>query len=214
MNTSDQINEIAAAMAKAQANIQNPAKDKVNPHFKSKYADLAAGLDCIRPALSGNGIAIFQATEVVDDGVILKTRLVHTSGQWVESAYPVSKFAKHQEMGAALTYAKRQALFSLVGVCGDEDDDGNIAQKVDTRPAPKVVEPTRITADDSLRLLGVMKDTLAMCESRESLSLWVKANKDAKAQLLPDDQDDITDAYNRRAAELARPSTPPAQAAE
>jgi hypothetical protein len=209
MNTSEQINEIAAAMAKAQAVITNPAKDRVNPHFKSKYADLAAGLDCIRPALSAHGIAIFQATEIVDDGVILRTRLIHSSGQWLESTYPVSKFAKHQEMGAALTYAKRQALFALVGVCGDEDDDGNEAQKADTRAAPKP-EP-RMSDDSSKKLLSVMQDTLAMCDSPDSVEAWGKANKAAKARLLPEHQQIISAAYRERLADV---SEPPAQAAE
>jgi hypothetical protein len=212
MNTSEQINDIAAAMAKAQATIQNPAKDKVNPHFRSKYADLAAGLDCIRPALSANNIAIFQATDVVDDGVILRTRLVHSSGQWVESAYPVSKFAKHQEMGAALTYAKRQALFSLVGVCGDEDDDGNAAQKIDTRtPPPAAPAAIQITQASSEKLLGVMQDTLALCDSVDSVRAWGKANGAARNNLLPEHQEKIGAAYRERLADV---SEPPAQAAE
>lgn len=127
MNTSDQINELAAALAKAQGEIQNPAKNRVNPHFKSKYADIADGLDVIRPTLSKFGIAFVQATELQDDVVILRTRMIHTSGQWIESTYPVGRFVKHQELGASLTYAKRQALFCIVGVAGDDDDDGNSA---------------------------------------------------------------------------------------
>lgn len=128
MQTSESINEIAAALAKAQGEIQNPAKNRVNPHFKSKYADIADGLDVIRPTLSKHGIAIVQATEWQDDGmVILRTRMVHSSGQFFESTYPVGRFVKHQELGASLTYAKRQALFSIVGVAGDDDDDGNSA---------------------------------------------------------------------------------------
>jgi hypothetical protein len=138
MRTSEQINEIAAALAKAQAEIQNPAKNRVNPHFKSKYADIADGLDVIRPALSKHGIAIVQATELIDDSmVILRTTLVHSSGQWVQSSYPVGRFVKHQELGASLTYAKRQALFSIVGVAGDDDDDGNSATASTTPPAPR-----------------------------------------------------------------------------
>jgi hypothetical protein len=127
MNTSDSINEIATALAKAQGEIQNPAKNRVNPHFKSKYADIADGLDVIRPTLSKHGVAFIQATEFDGENVTLRTRLLHTSGQWIESSYPVGKFVKHQELGASLTYAKRQALFSIVGVAGDDDDDGNSA---------------------------------------------------------------------------------------
>jgi ERF superfamily len=127
MQSSDEINEIAAALAKAQGVIKNPAKTRENPHFKSTYADLAMGLNSIRPALSGFGIAIVQATDINRDGVILITRLIHgASGQYIGCIYPVaSASTDHQKLGAALTYAKRQALFSLVGICGeDEDDDG------------------------------------------------------------------------------------------
>jgi hypothetical protein len=147
MKTSEQINEIAKAMAEAQGVIKNPAKDKTNPHFKNTYADISSGLDVIRPALSKAGIAFFQATEVVEDGVILTTRLVHTSGQWVEGTYPVGKFGPHQQMAASLTYAKRQALFAIVGVHGeDEDDDGQTAGdtsigRTSAKPAPVTRKP-------------------------------------------------------------------------
>ena len=125
MINSDEISEIAAALAKAQGIIKNPEKLRKNPHFKSTYADLAAGFDCIRPALSANGIAFVQAPLITPEGVVLETRLIHSSGQYLGCRYPVaSASADHQKLGAAMTYAKRQALFSLVGVCGDDDLDG------------------------------------------------------------------------------------------
>ncbi len=125
MIQSDEIAEIASALAKAQGVIKNPEKLRTNPHFRSKYADLATGLDCIRPPLSANGIAIIQAPGINADGVYLTTRLIHSSGQYLGCIYPVaSSSADHQKLGAALTYAKRQALFSLVGICGDDDLDG------------------------------------------------------------------------------------------
>lgn len=129
MIESEAINEIAGALAKAQGEIKNPEKTRVNPHFKSTYADLATGLDCIRPALSANRIAIIQATGINADGVYLTTRLIHSSGQYLGCIYPVAaSTADHQKLGAALTYAKRQALFSLVGVCGDDELDGEDAK--------------------------------------------------------------------------------------
>ena len=144
MNTSETINEIAAALAKAQAGIQNPAKESENPHFKSRYADLSSGLNAVRPTLAANGIAIIQATGMEGDLMMLETRLVHVSGQWIGSIYPVCRFpTKQQEAGSALTYARRYALFALVGIAG-EDDDGNEASKSDT-PAPRQNAPKQMT---------------------------------------------------------------------
>jgi hypothetical protein len=125
MIESEEINEIAGALAKAQGVIKNPEKTRINPHFKAKYADLATGLDCIRKALSAQGIAVTQATDINAEGVFLWTRLIHSSGQYLGCIYPVaSSSADHQKLGAALTYAKRQALFAMVAVCGDDDLDG------------------------------------------------------------------------------------------
>ena len=135
MNMSEKIDAIATALAKAQGEITNPSKDSENPHFRSKYADLASGLNAVKSALSANGIAVLQQTYMDGEILMLKTMLVH-AGQWFASDYPVLKFpAKHQEAGSALTYARRYALFALVGIAGD-DDDGNEASKSDT-PAPK-----------------------------------------------------------------------------
>lgn len=144
MNTSSEINEISAALAKAQAEIQNPAKDHVNPHFKNNYADLTAGLNAVRPALSKHGLAVIQATQMDGDLLSLETRIVHASGQWIASLYPVCKFpVAQQQMGSALTYSRRYALFALVGIAGEDDDDGNEASQ-DKVPAKPASRPTPV----------------------------------------------------------------------
>lgn len=223
MHTSEQINEIAAALAKAQAVIQNPAKDKINPHFKSSYADLASGLDVIRPALSAQAIAILQATEIVDDGVILRTRMVHSSGQWVESTYPVSKFAQHQAMGAALTYAKRQALFALVGVCGDDEQDGEDAK--DAHPVPPRQTPRReplrevpseppLSAPESKSVCESMLLALDMCETREHLHAWATSNSAAKQRLTSADQAILKGRFELKQKDIKNARAPMSEAAE
>lgn len=147
MNTSEQINELATALASAQAEIRNPAKDAVNPHFKSNYADLAGGLDCVRPVLAKHGLSIVQSTGMDGDMMLLTTRLLHKSGQWIESVYPVARFpAQQQQIGSALTYSRRYSLFALAGIAGtDDDDDGNAASR-DKVPAP-VVKDVRAPSD-------------------------------------------------------------------
>jgi hypothetical protein len=131
MRSSETLNEFAGALAKAQGEMENAILNKVNPHFKSKYADLAAIRDAIIPSLAKHGIAMIQAIDSDDTGPFLTTRLVHSSGQWVESVYPLPANAKPQEFGSALTYGKRYSLASLCGISADEDDDANEANTVD-----------------------------------------------------------------------------------
>lgn len=127
MEHSEQINEIGAALAKAQGAIENATKDKANPFFKSTYADLAGVWDACRAALSSNGLSVVQTPEQSDKGVIVSTMLLHSSGQWISGSYlmPVSKFDA-QSIGSAITYARRYALAAMVGVA-PEDDDSNAA---------------------------------------------------------------------------------------
>ena len=125
MKTSEQISKLAAALAAAQGMMENAVMNRVNPHFKSKYADLAAIFDAARKPLSANGLAIVQT---IGDGV-LHTRLLHTSGQWIASEHPLPMSGRPQEIGSALTYARRYSLSALIGIAADEDDDANAAQK-------------------------------------------------------------------------------------
>jgi hypothetical protein len=129
MRTSDSTKEIAAALAKAQGTMRPASKDAINPHFKSKYADLSAIVDACREPLSANGIAIVQDAALSDRGVDVTTRLLHSSGEWLEFGpltVPMGKSDAHG-VGSAITYAKRYGLSAAVGIAADEDDDGNAA---------------------------------------------------------------------------------------
>jgi hypothetical protein len=129
MNQSENIHELAAALAKAQGEMQAAIKDSVNPFFKSKYADLGSVWDAARPVLSKNGLCIIQSTEVAADGkVIMVTTLAHSSGQWIKSYLPLNPSKNDsQGIGAAITYLRRYSLSALVGVVCDDDDDGETA---------------------------------------------------------------------------------------
>ena len=96
MRTSDNISAIADALAKAQGEIQNPNFNKVNPHFKSKYADLSSVLNAVRPALSKHGIALMQMTGLEDSGVVLYTRLTHSSVDWTVADLILRKGTRQQ----------------------------------------------------------------------------------------------------------------------
>lgn len=135
-----EIKNIAAALAKAQAEMGKALKDKNNPAFKSKYADLGAVMDACIPALNKNGIAVLQPFH--DDGVGgrgVKTVLIHESGEVLECTIPLIVGKNDmQGLGSAITYARRYGLMSMAGIA-PEDDDGNAAVasvKDDPPPAP------------------------------------------------------------------------------
>jgi len=135
MNSSEQINEIATALAKAQGEIANPAKEAENPHFRSRYADLATVLKTVRPVLAKHGIALTQTTQILDGSLVLVTRL-HWRDEELAGYYPISPVKSDpQGYGSAMTYARRYALQAIVGVAADDDDDGNAASAAPSKPA-------------------------------------------------------------------------------
>lgn len=137
MKTSENINELAAALAKAQSEMKNAKLNKVNPHFKSRYADLAEIRDTVTPALSANGIAVVHGLDTVGEGIAVVTRLIHASGQWVESRFPIA-YDKPQTMGSAITYGRRYNLSAMANISADDDDDANAANdKPAAAPEPK-----------------------------------------------------------------------------
>jgi hypothetical protein len=125
---SENINELLSALAKAQGKIQPASKDKSNPFFKSKYADLSSVWDACRDSLSENGLSVIQLPQTKEEGLFLTSILGHSSGQWIKSELliPLSK-NDPQTIGSALTYFRRYSLSALVGVA-PEDDDGEKAQ--------------------------------------------------------------------------------------
>ncbi len=127
MQKSEQINELAAAMAKAQAQLENAAKSSNNPHFKSKYADLAEILNTVRPVFSANGLSVTQCPSFEAGIASVETVLMHSSGQWMSSVIsaPVGK-QDAQGVGSAITYCRRYSLAAIAGIA-QEDDDGNSA---------------------------------------------------------------------------------------
>jgi len=149
--SSESIGVIAVALAKAQAEI-NPEKSFIGiigpsspqePGRSFRYAPLSSGLDIVRKSLGRHAIAIVQSTEIDKEAgfVRLNTMLAHESGEWVSSEWPVCPItdtASPQRMGAALSYARRYALFTLVGIAGEDDLDApDICM-----PAPAATPPT------------------------------------------------------------------------
>jgi len=145
---SEQIGELAASLSKAQGSILTADRDKKNPFYGSKYADLASCWDAIRKPLSENGLAIIQLAETCGPTVAVTTILAHSSGQWISGRLamtPVRQLSKAegggwepandpQAIGSAITYARRYALSAIAGIAAD-DDDGNAASGRNESPA-------------------------------------------------------------------------------
>ena len=125
MNKSESIAAISQAIAKAQGEVENASKNAKNPHFKSKYADLAELLNTVRPVFSGHGLAIVQMPSFVDGVASVETLISHSSGEWISSicSAPVSK-QDAQGVGSAITYLRRYSLAAMCGIA-QEDDDAN-----------------------------------------------------------------------------------------
>ena len=136
LTSSESIGALAAALARAQQELTNPEKSltatllAVTEREEGRtfrYASLASGLDIVRKTLGRQEIAAVQTTAIDQDALVrLTTTLAHSSGEWVSSEWPVcpiTEMADPQRMGAALTYARRYALFTLVGIAGEDDLD-------------------------------------------------------------------------------------------
>lgn len=129
--------KIASALVKAQKGFGAALKTSSNPHFKSRYADLAACVEAVIDSLNDNGIALIQQTHECDNGVIVETTFIHESGEVFSAGKLHVPASKHdaQGYGSALTYARRYSLMAAAGIA-PEDDDGNAATS--RPPAPPV----------------------------------------------------------------------------
>jgi len=127
---------LAEALAAAQLEITDPQKDSVNPHFRSRYADLATVLKTVRPVLAKHGLALTQTTQVDEQSRLLLVTRLHWRDEELCGYYPINPTkADPQGYGSALTYARRYTIQAIVGVAADDDDDGNAASAAPSKPA-------------------------------------------------------------------------------
>lgn len=171
MNMSDDINELATALSKAQGEILDAAKAAENPYFKSKYADLAAVRGVIREPMAKHGLSLVQLPKTVDGGVEVETMLLHSSGQYIKSSLfmPAAKNDAHG-IGSAITYARRYSIMSILSLA-TEDDDGNAAVDSVKRTPPKAVPPK--TADAAFAVGVALADGMkAATKGTQALTDW------------------------------------------
>lgn len=198
MQQSESVAAIGAAMALAQGAIEGATKGRVNPAFKSKYADLASVWAACKAALFDNDLSVVQFPgEMVDNRLTLTTQLTHKSGEWMRAtlSIPLSK-VDAQGYGSAVTYARRYALAAVVGVC-PEDDDGNSASR--PKPVAANTQAEYITDDQRVLLMTLL---------RESKADWDKFSTVYKISDLRDlaasDFDSARDALNKKLAALTK----------
>lgn len=192
MIQSETIAQLATALAKAQALIKPASKDAVNPHFKSKYADLTAIWEACREPLTSQGLSVSQIPVSGEPGYLsLMTILMHESGEFIGGVFSVRlQQESAQAMGSALTYARRYALSALVGIVADDDDDGNeaskpVAPRVESRgtrapdptPDPRRAAPVKPQRPASPNREGMIKRIGILMVDAAKLDLEVTTKK-------------------------------------
>ena len=184
-----------AALAKAQMKISNPQKNREvtvrseKGAYKFAYATLDAVLECIRMPLAENGLAFSQALERTPEGMVLCLRLVHASGSSMQTCMPVDRYinnaGKIQELGSAITYARRYQISAFFGIVGEEDDDGNASDgnQRDMRDRRPASAPTPTAAPDELIAAGKK----AAAQGSGAMAIWFRSLPESdRAKITPD----------------------------
>jgi ERF superfamily len=229
--SSESIGAIAAALAKAQGELTNPEKSLIatirSPFPREgdrtfRYASLASGLDLVRKSLGRHEIATVQTTAIDKDSgqIRLTTLLAHASGEWISSDWPVcaaSETATPHLMGAALTYARRYALFALVGIAGEDDLD---APNLFTEPSPAVTTDTSrgapngrkppngsfhkprtfLAAQPSAILREQLITEIQACRDADELAVWAHGSLPAKNSLASLDAQSVEVSFQAKLA--------------
>jgi hypothetical protein len=231
--SSESVAALAAALAKAQTGLVNPEKSLTatirtgrpgDAEQSFRYAPLASGLDIVRKALGQHEIATVQTTEIdrAAGMVNLTTLLAHSSGEWIASDWPVCPIAdtaSPRRMGAALTYARRYALFTLVGIAGEDDLDAPDlcypgSSSTATPPAPgagngrsrafgKATPPALLGATLSASLREILLAEISAITSSALAARWAQDALPRKNSLIAADARLVEDGFERRLSELA-----------
>jgi hypothetical protein len=245
--SSETIGSISGALAKAQVELTNPEKSLLatirSPFPREadrtfRYAPLSSGLDIVRKTLGRHEIAAIQSTSIDNEAGLLRltTVLAHSSGEWISSEWPVcriSDIGSAQRMGAALTYARRYGLFTIVGIAGEDDldapdlDADPTASVEETRPAGqsngqtagarRTPDGDRKRAEASARsVLGMqlsaslrenLIEQLAAINSADEAATWAHRNMPAKNKLAAADAKMVEERFQARLVQIEQQET-------
>ena len=171
---SEEIGAISSAVSDFQGEIEQPALNRENPYFKSRYVDLSGVLKSVQKLLAKNGLAVMQ----IISGNDIVTLLTHKSGQWFKSVCPIGTYKSQQDRGSAITYTKRYALCAILGIAADTDDDGNADTDADKKSGA-------FTNNQQFFSGAQLKEALTElngCQSPDDIqTLWSKWTKIAPA---------------------------------
>lgn len=209
METSTEVGKLAEALAKAQGQIEGAVKGKVNPAFRSKYADLASVWDACREALTANGLSVIQSPgEIAEGRMAMTTMLLHSSGEWVRGhlTIPLGKVDAHG-YGSATTYARRFALAAFVGVA-PEDDDGNAAAKA--RPGSRQ-DPNSLAQKKRDGVFEGLQAEIEACATVEQLTKWGAEHAEQIAELPEAWRDALRDRFMAHREDLTAEPIPEAE---
>jgi hypothetical protein len=187
---------IASALVKAQRGFAPALKTSTNPHFRSKYVDLAGCVEAVVDALNAAGIALIQRTSEDSTGVTVETVFVHESGEMLECGKLHVPAAKQdpQGYGSALTYARRYSLMAACGIA-PEDDDGNAASRVKVSATKTDLVPTNrlsILADVAAAigermgvndLIGAFEEYQGITDIEEKTALWAMLDSKTRSSI-------------------------------
>jgi hypothetical protein len=231
-SSSETIGAIATALAKAQAELTNPEKTLTaritapNGERTFRYASLATGLDLVRKCLGQHQIAVMQTTSVNQGQILLTTLLVHASGEWVSSLWPICSAAipSAHVKGAALTYARRYALFTLVGIAGEDDLDAPEIAIQPEQPRPEQPPPQKpgngrmrsshlspLAPDKSAQLRNRLMEEISATDTADALALWAHRSLPIKNTLMQGDAQAVEAAYVAKLAACSEEHGLPAE---
>lgn len=206
--------QIAEALVKAQKGFSPALKQSNNPHFRSKYADLATCVEAVIDALNDNGIALMQMTHECQDGVTVETVFIHASGELLSAGKLHVPAVKHdaQGYGSALTYARRYSLMAACGIA-PEDDDGNAAVKTpprggvnaapqqtapDPKPEPEAKPPVvQTNAGVAEFAMNMFIEFLPEAKTEQELTTFWRENKDAVQKIKSHDESMYVDLLSK-----------------
>jgi hypothetical protein len=180
MQMSEHINDLAAALAKAQAAFKDAAFNKINPHFKNKYADLTAVRHAVQATLAENNLAVTQLVDSAEGRPVVVTTLLHSSGQYIATTTPILMDKNSmQALGSGITYARRYALAAICGIASDEDDDAEAAESETKWQGP--LNKTALQKECRAFALA-----LTECNTAEDIAVLLEGNKPMLDQLKVD----------------------------